>query len=69
MRISVPAAGETASKTDYAFFGTNTDSITFDTGRSSEIPFEFSPTLGLLLSGGGFLGMRILKTKRQRKKF
>ena len=65
MKISVPAAGQTASKTDYAFFATNQDSITFDPGISNEVPFEFSPGLGLLLSGGGLLGVHCLKKKKQ----
>ena len=70
MRISVPASGQTASKTDYAFFGANTDSITFAIGASSTIPFEFSPTLGLILSvfGIGLNQLRInLKTKSRLK--
>ena len=62
MRISVPEVGETASKTDYAFFAASTDSVTFDTGISSEVPFEFSPTLGLILSGFG-IGLYQWRTK------
>ncbi len=34
----------------------------------NQVPFEFSPGLGLLLSGGGLLGMRFLKQRRQSKK-
>jgi hypothetical protein len=31
---------------------------------SFDVPFEFSPGLGLLLSGGGFLGIKYLKKSR-----
>ena len=34
---------------------------------SASVPFEFSPSLGLLLSGGGLLGTRFLKRKQTTK--
>ena len=34
----------------------------------ADVPFEFSPGLGLLLSGGGLLGIRYLKQRRQQQK-
>ena len=37
-------------------------------GDGLNVPFEFSPTIGLLLSGSGLLGMRFLKQRRQSKK-
>ncbi|WP_439655359.1 PFE-CTERM domain-containing protein [Waterburya agarophytonicola] len=33
-------------------------------GTQVQVPFEFSPTLGLLLSGVGFWGINYLKRKR-----
>ena len=40
------------------FFDELTQTVTFE-----RVPFEFSPSLGLLLSGGGLLGMRFLKRR------
>ena len=59
MRISIGETPSTQPKTDYAFFAADRDSITFDVGTSSSVPFEFSPTLGLILSGAGFSLMRL----------
>ena len=53
LRISIedPAENPVQPKTDYAFFGADSNSITLGVGQSSEVPFEFSPTLGLIISG------------------
>lgn len=46
--------------------------VTFDPNNSvtayADIPFEFSPGLGLLLAGGGLLGIHCLKKKRRATK-
>lgn len=55
MRISIPEASQQDSKTDYAFFGINQDSFDASTGVSN-VPWEFSPTLGLILTGFGIVG-------------
>ncbi|HHP7231474.1 MAG TPA: hypothetical protein ACFCUY_11530 [Xenococcaceae cyanobacterium] len=36
-------------------------------GPQVDVPFEFSPGLGLLLSGGGLLGIRYFKQRKQNK--
>ncbi|MDJ0633983.1 MAG: hypothetical protein QNJ34_12405, partial [Xenococcaceae cyanobacterium MO_188.B29] len=45
------------------------DDPTLSTSITSfeKVPFEFSPSLGLLLSGGGLLGMRFLKRRATAK--
>ena len=63
--IEDPAEVPIEPKTDYAFFGADSNSIVLGTGVSSSVPFEFSPSLGLLLSGGGFFGMRFLKKRKR----
>lgn len=43
------------------------DSNTATTDFAAAVPFEFSPGLGLLLSGGGLLGIRRLKRRKLQK--
>ena len=43
-------------------------SFTTNAAGSASVPFEFSPTLGLVLAGGFFAGSRVLK-RRQKSNF
>lgn len=70
MRISIAETPSTPPQTDYGFFAADRESVTFDRGTSNmaEVPFEFSPTLGLLLTGLGISWFKIkakIKTLRQ----
>lgn len=61
MRISIAETPTTKPKTDYGFFAADRESVTFDRGTSNmaEVPFEFSPALGLLLIGLSVLWFKI----------
>ncbi len=62
LRISVGETINEPPRTDYAFFSADRDSIQLAAGTSVVVPFEFSPALGLILSGLS-LGFYKLKTK------
>lgn len=41
--------------------GLGLDPVALNFGLVEQVPFKFSPSLGLLLAGGGFLGLRNIK--------
>ena len=48
---------------DNAVSGNHSINLAGATIQGQEVPFEFSPTLGLLLAGGGLLGIRQMKKR------
>ena len=59
--------GSTGGGRNFFFAGDVTFDDTNPVITSVEVPFEFSPGLGLLLSGGGLVSIRCLKKRKQLK--
>ena len=59
--------GNTGGGRNFFFAGDVTFDETFPVTTYANVPFEFSPGLGLLISGGGLVGIRCLKKRTQLK--